>query len=119
MGDSAPYVAVINLALMTAHHWRTLRLKLIQNGVPNPMALPTAHVLLDLTEHVLLESMQSDKPEDDAARRTEFMDALYRPIVKKRSELPSGWREPPPGFEDDDANAAASDAAMAMISRRR
>ena len=33
---------------MTAHHWRTVRLKMALAGISDPMALPTAHMLLDL-----------------------------------------------------------------------
>lgn len=103
---------------MAAQHWRTIRLKLIQSGVGNPMELPTAHMLLDLTESLILESMQSDKPEDDKRQRQEFIDALYRPAVAKLKDLPDGWRPPPPGFEDDDALEASNEAAMAMLGMR-
>jgi hypothetical protein len=95
---------------MTAQHWRTLRLKLIQSGVANPMALPTAHILLDMTEALILESMVSDDREDDRQQRERFMSALYRVAAKPEEGKPDGWIEPPPGFDDDDANEAAFDA---------
>jgi hypothetical protein len=99
---------------MTAQHWRTLRLKLIQSGVSNPMALPTAHILLDMTEALILESMVSDDPKEDQRQRDRFISTLYKPEVVKREGLPDGWVEPPPGFDDDEANEAAFDAAAAM-----
>lgn len=113
MGDSPPYVAVINLAVMAAQHWRTVRLKLIQSGVGNPMGLPGMHVLLDLTESMIIESMVSDKPEDDQRQREQFMADLYRPTLTTAEVegKPAGWRPPPfdPDSLDDD-NEAAFDA---------
>lgn len=120
MGYIAPYVAVINLALMTAHHWRTIRLKLMKSGMTEPMGLPTAHMLLDLTEQLILESMQSDKPELDKARREKFVADLYREAPKSFKDLPDGWQPPPPGFDDDDdaASEASADIAMRMVMGR-
>ena len=96
---------------MTAQHWRTIRLKLSQGGIDDPMAMRNMHVLLDVTESLILESMVSDKPDDDRAQRQSFIDSLYRPVAVKRADLPDGWRPPP--FDpdaDDDSNEAAFDA---------
>lgn len=100
---------------MTAQHWRTLRLKLIQSGVANPMALPTAHILLDMTEAVILESMVSEDRDEDKRQREQFMSALYRVPAKPGEGKPDGWIEPPPGFEDDEANEAAFDAFLQAV----
>lgn len=110
MGDRAPYVAVINLALMTAQHWRTIRLKLIQSGIHDPMRLTSMHILLDTTEQLILDSMVSNKPEEDKRQRQDFLNILYRPVVKK-GELPP----PPPGFEDE--GEGSFDQFLAAVSR--
>lgn len=90
---------------MTAQHWRTIRRKLIESGVHDPMGLPTMHILLDTTEALILESMQGgDSAEEDKRQRQEFLSALYKPDVSTTSSepgKPAGWREPPPGFDDD------------------
>lgn len=95
---------------MTAQYWRTIRLKVMQAGVGDPMKLPTMHVLLDLAESLIMESFQSDDPAEDKRDRQQFLDALYKPPVRKRSELPDGWRPPPPGFDDVDAMESTFDA---------
>lgn len=98
-GTARPYIAVITLAAMTAHHWRTIRLKLVQSGVHDPMRLPTMHILLDTTEAAVLEAMSGDR--DSAMKRTMFIDRLYSPLVDKATAS-----EQPRGFTDDDTEDA-------------
>lgn len=100
---------------MTAQHWRTVRLKLALAGIDDPMRLPTMHMLLDMTENLIIESMVSDKPEDDKRQREQFMNDLYRPVVTTAEVegKPKGWIPPPfdpDSDDDDDANEAAFDA---------
>lgn len=123
MGDGPPYLAVINLALMTAFHWRTVRLQLVKAGVENPMEFSTAHILLDMVEELIMESIQPEGTKqadyDEAKqKREDFTKALYQPKVKKLSELPDGWKPPPAGFDDDDENDAAANIAMTMVAGR-
>lgn len=98
-GTARPYIAVITLAVMTAHHWRTIRLKLVQSGVHDPMALPTMHILLDATEAAILEAMSTGA--DGEMKRTVFIDRLYSPLSD-----PAGISEAPPGFAADDTEDA-------------
>jgi hypothetical protein len=98
-GTARPYLAVVTLAVMTAHHWRTIRLKLVQSGVHDPMALPTMHILLDATEAAVLEAMSGDR--DSAMKRTLFIDRLYSPLAD-----PATASQQPRGFTDDDTEDA-------------
>lgn len=79
------------------------------------MALPTAHILLDMTEALILESMVSDDRDHDKRQREEFLSALYRVGAKPGDGKPDGWVEPPPGFDDDGANEAAFDALIGTV----
>lgn len=78
-GTARPYRAVITLAGMTGHHWRTLRFKMITHGIADPMVLPSLHALLDFTEGVVLESMSTGNENKDQAARSSFFDKLYVP----------------------------------------
>lgn len=98
-GTARPYLAVATLAVLTAHHWRTIRLKLVQSGVHNPMALPTMHILLDATEAAVLEAMSGDRDSD--MKRTMFIDRLYSPLAD-----PTTSSQQPRGFTDDDTEDA-------------
>lgn len=98
-GTARPYLAVVTLAVMTAHHWRTIRLKLVQSGVHDPMRLPTMHILLDTTEAAVLEAMSGDRDSD--MKRTMFIDRLYSPLAD-----PTTSSQQPRGFTDDDTEDA-------------
>jgi hypothetical protein len=98
-GTARPYLAVVTLAVMTAHHWRTLRLKFVQSGVPDPMRLTTMHILLDATESAVLEAMASSGDRDSEMKRTMFIDQLYSPLADQPYETPRG-------FTDDDTEDA-------------
>lgn len=100
-GTARPYLAVVTLAVMTAHHWRTIRLKLVQSGVHAPMSLPTMHILFDATEAAVLEAMASSGDRDRDMKRTVFIDRLYSPLAD-----PTASDEPPQGFTDDDTEDA-------------
>lgn len=106
MGHTPPYLAVINLALMTAHHWRAIRLKLALAGISNPMtAFGSMHALLDVTEATMLEWIMGDNPEETSTKRERFIDDLYRPRPQKG---PDGKKRiiAPAGFTTDtDLNA--------------
>ncbi len=80
-GTSRPYIAVITLAVLTAHHWRTLRLKLVTSGIYAPMALPTMHMILDTTESSILEALTVEGGKEGEMKRRLFLDKLYAPII--------------------------------------
>jgi hypothetical protein len=96
---------------MTAHHWRTVRLKMLLAGIADPMKLPSMHILLDLVENLVLESFQSTKPEDDKRKREQFQDSLYRPVAQSFKELDEGYKPIPAGFDPEDTEDAF-DAAI-------
>ena len=98
-GTARPYLAVVTLAVMVGHHWRTIRTKLVQSGVHDPMSLKNMHILLDTIEAAVLEAMSGDR--DSETRRRVFLDRLYSPLSDPHA--PAG---PPPGFSDDDTEAA-------------
>jgi hypothetical protein len=105
-GTSRPYTAVITLAAITAHHWRTVRNHLITHGVSDPMGLPSLHALLDVTESMVIDSIQEAKPEATKRKRQEFYDRLYAP-----EKLPTRTAKPlptarPDGFDDEEVEAS-------------
>lgn len=96
-GTARTYVAVVTLAVLTAHHWRTLRLRLVKDGISDPMALPHMHLLLDATEAAVLEAMPHDSME-----RTLFLDRLYSPLGDPYAAKDG----PPAGFSEEDMEAS-------------
>jgi hypothetical protein len=107
-GTARPYVAVINLAFHTAHHWRAIRHKLVTGGVADPMRLPSMHPILDVTEMAVLEWM-TDSTDLDASerKRTDFIDKLYAPPVTRKlnGDKYKPVVAPPPGFEPKQVTA--------------
>lgn len=104
---------------MTAHHWRIVRLKLALAGIAEPMKLPTSHMLLDLVEHLILESFQSNKPDEDEMNRDQFFNALYRPPKESLSTLGSGYKPIPAGFDEDAVDAAFDNAVASFAAGPR
>lgn len=96
-GTARPYVAVLSLAVMTAHHWRTLRGNLLAAGVTDPLAVGF-HALLDYTEKIVRESLAQG--EDGEAELNSFDRRLYGPVpgIADDDEPPP----PPPGFSPDE-----------------
>mgnify|MGYP001213544850 CR=1 FL=1 len=101
-GTARPYVAVVTLAVMTGHHWRTLRSKLLSAGVANPMTLPSMHVLLDFTESIISEALASG--EDAKTELDTFNRKLYGPTPEALRL--NGPDYVPPGFSDEDVEAS-------------
>lgn len=121
-GTERPYTAVVTLSVMAAHHWRLLRLEFQGAGIDRPMELPSMHILLDRIERIVLESMQTSKPAEDARRRKSFLDKLYQPDPKSLvpQDLPQGrpltkrekrelreaaLADAPPGFDEGSMEA--------------
>lgn len=101
MGHSPPYRAVSNLAALTAKHWRDVRLKLLYAGVPDPMALPTMHRLLDATEQLITAGL-------DDATADELRAELYPPAA------PAAGQPTPPPFTAAESAASFGLFAAAM-----
>lgn len=55
-GTARPYAAVVTLTVLLAHHWRSVRHKLLMAGLGHPMQLPTLHTLLDIAEDMAVSS---------------------------------------------------------------
>lgn len=98
MGHGAPYTAVISLSVMAAHHWRTVRTRLLNNGIGNLMELTSLHSMLDAVEAIILEAVVSDaKTQKEADRkRARFLDALYAPDTAEAKKLNGAGYKPMP-----------------------
>lgn len=92
----------MNLAFLTATHWRPIRRRLAAEGIGDPMSqFPHMHALLDATEAIVLESFVDPKnPKRAEAERDRFIDSLYRPDPVALRVADDGFRPPPAGFED-------------------
>jgi hypothetical protein len=86
------------LASAAAHHWRSVRARLILAGIPDPLRqLPDIHAILDVVEVMLMENQ-------DKAQREKLLDGLYMPDLEDK----------PSGFEEEDTeDAFAAFAAVA------
>jgi hypothetical protein len=98
-GTARPYLAVVTLAVMLGHHYRTVRTSLTKSGIADVMQLPTMHILLDTIEAAVLEAMSGDR--DSETKRRVFIDRLYSPLSDPGA--PAG---PPRGFTDEDTEDA-------------
>lgn len=112
-GTARPYVAVVTLAVMTGHHWRTLRQKLLAGGIADPMTLPSMHVLLDHTEAVVTEALSHG--EDAKAELDSFNRSLYGPTPDALRL--NGPDYVPAGFSDEDVEASFDAFARAAPAR--
>lgn len=89
--------------MLTAHHWRPLRTKLLLAGIEDPMLLPSLHVLLDMTETALEESMSATaNPDEGQTAVAEFRDKLYAPPVEPE-KAKAGYKAPPSWWDEDDS----------------
>lgn len=94
-GTARPYGAVVNLAVATGHHWRVVRQKLLLAGVVDPFAVRSMHAVLDVTEHLIVESISSGKDPDREYRS-----------LNARLYGPDGTEDVPHGFSPDDMEDA-------------
>lgn len=102
--------------MLTAHHWRALRTKLALAGIGDLMALPSMHILLDLTETALEESMSATADPDEGRQKVEeFRDQLYAPPVEPE-KAKAGYKAPPSWWNEGDSDAEF-DAAMRSAPR--
>lgn len=110
-GTARPYVAVISLAVQTAHHWREMRRRIQAAGIVDPMMLPSMHAVLDATEHALIESMAGEGAQ---AKRTRFYDSLYAPAPDGTELNGPEYAPAPPGFSPEEVEATF-DAFAALM----
>lgn len=99
-GTSRPYLAVSTLAAITAQHWRIIRAHLIVHGVTDPMLLTSLHALLDVTEQLVLESIQESTAAATKREREHFLDQLYAPDLTPAAINGPGYTPEPAGFSD-------------------
>ena len=96
-GTARPYVAVVSLAVMAAHHWRTIRQKLLMAGVTDPMGLGSMHRILDAAEALAVESATgSEQPQRE-------LESLYRRLY---GPSPDDLDPVPSGFQPDEVEAS-------------
>jgi hypothetical protein len=113
-GTARPYTAVCTLAGITGQHWRIIRQHLLANGVTDPMALPSMHALLDVTEQMVIDSMQGTSEASIRMKRDGFYDQLYRPDPADNDVNGEDYRPVPDGFEDGEDDAAFDAFARAV-----
>lgn len=95
---------------MTAHNWRTIRSRLTDTGIADPMVdLPSMHRLLDAAEKLAIEGVTSEcktaKEAQNAVRS--LFDKLYKPDTPVAAALNGeGYLPPPPGFSDEEVEAS-------------
>lgn len=117
VGYSAPYTAVITLSVMAGHHWRILRTRLLNNGIPNPMALTSLHAMLDAVEDLVVQAVMSEATTSEEAqtKRSHFLSSLYAPMGQEAAKLNGeGYKPTPAGFETPETVENAFDAFAAM-----
>lgn len=116
-GTARPFSAVINLVVITAFHWRSMRAKLAQTGIADPLRRMTSmHALLDFSEQITLESLAKSGEGQNAAMQAQanidnFMFKLYAPDP---NEVTEDGRVPVPAGFDEEAMEDNFDAFARM-----
>lgn len=107
--DGPPFRAVASLTLVVAHHWRTIRGKLILAGHRDPLVdLVDLHALLDVAEVVVTENME-------AKDLNTFNLRMYRPQVQEGVVD----RTPPAGFSEEEQDSAFAAFGLAVSAVER
>lgn len=81
----------------------------MDNGIADPMSLPTMHAILDVAEAMAVEQTAhaEKKPENAKAAVARLFDRLYRPDVPEVKKINGdGYRPPPPGFSAEEQDAS-------------
>jgi hypothetical protein len=99
-GTARPYTAVLTLCVLTGRHWRTIRMRMLANGITDPLGLRSLHALLDSAEALALESQHDEKG------RAQFLDSLYAPLLETRDLNGPGYRPVPAGFSPEEQDAS-------------
>jgi hypothetical protein len=118
-GTARPYTAVVTLSLFTGHHWRNIRCRLADAGIPNPLALPSLHSILDITEDIVVDSLYRSGQKDDGPpspgelKVRQFYDAIYAPEPKDDDDdTATADRAVPAGFENPEDVESDFDAFL-------
>lgn len=128
MGHRAPYLAVVSISLMAATVWRSLRARLADKGIADPMRqFPHLHALLDFAESVWMESLTTGDEKKDRAAIDRYNMSLYKPDEPVKVEVSKKGRKrvrtgPPPGWGDKASIEQQFDAFASAVtgeSRRR
>lgn len=86
VGTARPWRSTVGLCRSTVTQWSTIRGRLIDKGIPDPLrSLPSLTALLDVVEIMILDSME--KKED----REKFLRELYR--AGDAGAPPPGWSD--------------------------
>lgn len=89
VGTARPWRSTVGLCRSTVTQWSTIRGRLIDKGIPDPLrTIPSLTALLDVVEVMILDSM--DKKDE----REKFIRDLYR------RETSTNENTPPPGWAD-------------------
>lgn len=91
---------------MAAHNWRALRQRCVENGITNPMVLPSLHVVLDIVEQLGVEGATGEAKTATEAKAA--VDRFYRQLyrVDMVTKMMDGEDYVPPGFTDDEVEAS-------------
>lgn len=112
-GTARPYTAVINLAATAALNWRSVRTRLRDRGIADPMALPSMHDVLDEAEAIAIESFANGGKTalEVKAKVSSYYDQIYAPDLDGQDgdELPI-----PAGFSPTEMAASFASAARAL-----
>lgn len=95
---------------MTATNWRTIRSRLTDTGIADPMVeFSSMHRLLDAAEKLAIESATAEAKTATEARAAvrSLWDKLYKPDTPVAAQLNGeGYLPPPPGFSDEEVEAS-------------
>ena len=89
-GTARPYMAVMNLSVTAAHHWRMFRSRYHSQGIHDPMSLGSMHAVLDDVEALAVESAaQGAKTNAEAKSKiSRFYDSLYASLAEETRNVP-------------------------------
>lgn len=96
VGTARPWRSTVGLSVSTVRQWSTIRGRLIEKGVPDPLrALPSLTALLDVVEVMVLDSFEKDED------RQRWLRELYRNnTTVDAAEPPPGWSDGVEGLDD-------------------
>jgi hypothetical protein len=106
---------------MAATTWRSLRARLADKGIADPMTqFPHLHALLDYAELVWLEALHTGKETEDRAARDQYFTLMYgpEPTPKHRRRGQDTRPQPaavPAGFQDKQQIEQQFDAVAAAL----
>lgn len=96
VGTARPWRSTVGLSAATVRQWSTIRGRLIEKGIPDPLRmLSSLTALLDVVEVMVLDSFE--KKED----RDKWLRQLYRTdTTVDKATPPPGWEDGADGLDD-------------------